>query len=77
MKLSEKKKSVAEKMGTRVMPGYKRKKNEITHERDDHGVVVSFKKANYLHKKGRESLSPSHKGRDNEVMEGKGEKELN
>ena len=27
-------------------------------------------------KKGRESLNPLHKGRDNEVMEGKGEKEL-
>ncbi len=28
-------------------------------------------------KKGRESLNPPRKGRDNEVMEGKGEKELN
>ena len=27
--------------------------------------------------KGRESLNPPHKGRDNESMEGKGEKELN
>ena len=51
-KASEKKESMAKKMslGERVMPGYKRKKTEITHEKDEHGTVVSFKGTNYIRK---------------------------
>lgn len=41
--------------------------------------VNHYRKAapEYIHKKGKGSLNPPHKGRDNEVMEGKNEKELN
>lgn len=34
-------------LGTRIMPGHKRRKTSVTHERDSGGVTVFFKRANY------------------------------
>lgn len=46
--LKEKKEKIAKKM---VLPGYKRKKHDVIHEKDDRGVVVSYKPTNYIRKK--------------------------
>lgn len=69
MKLSEKKKSVAGKMSpTHSIMGTKYPKG-VSASKDRMYNIKAYQK-------GRESLNPPHKGRDNEVMEGKGEKEL-
>lgn len=39
-----------EEIGERIMPGHKRRKTMVSHEIDDHGVVVSYKPTNYLRK---------------------------
>jgi NADH pyrophosphatase NudC (nudix superfamily) len=38
-------------MVTKIMPGHKRRKTKVTRKRDSRGVVVSYKKVNYLRKK--------------------------
>ena len=82
MKLSEKKKSVAGKMKrlsldeaasmgmfNNTYPKRKKAGSKSPDEWNKHWIKESHK--------GKSSLNPPHKGRDNESMEGKGEKELN
>lgn len=39
-----------EEIGERILPGHKRRKTMVSHDKDDRGTVVSFKKTNYLSK---------------------------
>lgn len=48
---SHKAKALKKVVGERILPGHKKKKTEISHERDGRGVVVSYKPTNYLRKK--------------------------
>jgi hypothetical protein len=47
-------------LGERVMPGHKRRKTEISHQRDNRGVEVSYKATNYLRSKSK-ALSKAKK----------------
>ena len=68
MKLESKKKEVAGKMSLDF---------KINHRKPGFYKRMDEDSKHYDKQKGKASLNPPHKGRDNEVMEGKDEKELN
>jgi|HubBroStandDraft_5_1064220.scaffolds.fasta_scaffold172275_3 hypothetical protein len=69
MKLESKK----QEMASRMM----KKNNRLMLEIDKHNRSWNGKEYTHKSQKGKGSLNPPHKGRDNEVMEGKGEQEKN
>jgi hypothetical protein len=48
--------------GERILPGHTRRKTEISHTKDEHGTVVSYRPTNYKRKEKKDYSNGPSKG---------------